>query len=226
MVPEPDEPAPVRSGSPDANGAGTQAKRSQLTRERVLEVALAQLEAGGEAAVRVDRISTESGVSIGSIYHHFHDRDGVIAAAQVRRFARSTEEGMTAFLDEVDGMLDRDGFRHFLLAGATVDDESTRRAKRWQLVTVMASTVGRAELEREIIELQTRLNDRLAAMVSDHQASGVVRSDLDARAIVAMLWSWKLGPALNDLDAHGADEAAWLAAVEASIDALLAGGPD
>lgn len=223
MVLESDGSVPVPSGSPNAAGSGTQAKRSQQTRDRVLEVALAQLEAGGEAAVRVDRISTESGVSIGSIYHHFHDREGVIAAAQMRRFTRSTEEDITAFLDEVDGPLDREGFRGFLLAGATVGDESMRRAKRWQLVAVMASTVGRAELEREIVELQTRLNDRLTAWVADHQASGVVRDDLDPRAIVAMLWSWKLGIALNDLDSHGADEKAWLAALEVSIDGLLAG---
>ena len=199
----------------------TRAERSDRTRERVIEVALAHLEAGGEASIRVDRICTESGVSMGSIYHHFGDRDGVIAAAQVRRFARSTDEGMTAFLDGADGALDRAGFRRFILDGATEGDATTRRAKRWQLVTVLASTVGRTELEREIVELQTRLNDRLTAWVSAHQAGGVVRADLDPRAVVAMLWSWKLGPALNDVDANGASEEAWLAAVEASIETLL-----
>lgn len=199
----------------------TRAERSNLTRERVIEVALAQLEAGGEASIRVDRICTESGVSMGSIYHHFGDRDGVIAAAQVRRFSRSTDEGMSAFLDQAGKALDRAGFRRFLLDGATVGDAVTRHAKRWQLVTVLASTVGREELEREIVELQTRLNDRLAVWVAAHQASGVVRADLDPHAVVALLWSWKLGPALNDVDAHGASEEAWLAAVEASIETLL-----
>lgn len=200
------------------------AERSQQTRDRVLAVALAQLEAGGEAEVRVDRISTESGVSIGSIYHHFGDRDGVIAAAQAQRFTRSTEEELTAFLESAAGTLDGAAFRRSLVAAATAGEAASRRAKRWELVAVLASTIGRAELEREIVAAQTRINDQLTAWVVDHQTNGVLRADLDPRAVVAMLWSLKFGPALNDLDANGADEQAWFAAIEAWIDGLLAEG--
>ncbi|MEN9660886.1 MAG: hypothetical protein RLZZ443_815, partial [Actinomycetota bacterium] len=43
----------------------------------------------GETAVRVQEISSETGVSIGSIYHHFGDREGLIRAAYVRQFTES-----------------------------------------------------------------------------------------------------------------------------------------
>lgn len=197
------------------------AARSRTTRERVLAIALAQLDAGGEAAVRVDLISTESGVSIGSIYHHFGDREGVIAAAQLRRFSANTEAGMDAFLDAVEGNATAAGFRAALLGATTAGDDAERRTGRWQLLTVLASTVGRAELEGEITELQTRLNDRLEAWIADQQARGIVRSDVAPRAVVALLWSWKLGFAMNDLDDNGVTDERWHDLVATTIDMLL-----
>jgi AcrR family transcriptional regulator len=200
------------------------AERSRTTRERVLAVALAQLDAGGEAAVRVDLISTESGVSIGSIYHHFGDREGVIAAAQLRRFSANTEAGMDAFLDAVEGNTTAAGFRAALLEATTAGDDAERHAGRWQLLTVLASTVGRAELEGEITELQTRLNDRLESWVVDQQSRGIVRSDVAPRAVIAMLWSWKLGFAMNDLDGNGVAAEGWHDLVATTIDMLLTTG--
>jgi AcrR family transcriptional regulator len=208
-------------GGPGSAGSGVRAARSRTTRERVLAVALEQLDAGGEAAVRVDLISTESGVSIGSIYHHFGDREGVIAAAQLRRFSLNTEAGMDAFLAHVEGNADAAGFRAALLGATTAGDAEQRRAGRWQLLSVLASTVGRPELEQEIAEVQTRINARLETWIRDQQRRGIVRDDLDAHAIIALLWSWKLGFAMNDLDGGGVTDETWHHLVAATIDMLL-----
>jgi len=212
---------PADPDSARGEGPGVRAQRTRRTRDSVLAVALDQLDAGGEAAVRVDLISAASGVSIGSIYHHFGDREGVIAAAQLRRFAMNTESGMDAFLDHVEGNTDAAGFRAALLGATTAGDAAQRRAGRRQLVSVLGSAVGRAELEQEITEVQTRVNDRLEAWIVDQQARGVVRSDVAPRAVVALLWSWKLGFAMNDLDANGATDEVWHDLVATIIDLLL-----
>ncbi len=217
-------------GGPDtADGAdggdwthlGVRAERSRDTRERVLAVAVEQLERGGEAAVRIDEINTRAGVSIGSIYHHFGDRDGVIAAAQLRRFSRYAESEVASLADVVREARDRAQFRRALLQLARGSHSALRRGVRWGRIAVMASTVGRDDLRDDVAHLQTRLTDGFQAHVAQGQARGFFRSDLDPRAIAAFVEAWTLGLALNDLDDRGVPEAAWLAVIAAAIDALL-----
>lgn len=53
--------------------------RSARRREDILEAALACFLEGGEAAVTIEAISSRSGASVGSIYHHFGSKEGVLA---------------------------------------------------------------------------------------------------------------------------------------------------
>ncbi len=200
---------------------GVRAERSRETRERILAVALEQLERGGEAAVRIDDINERSGVSIGSIYHHFGDREGVIAAAQLRRYARYAEAEIASLADVVREARDRAQFRRALLQLAKGSHTAVRRSVRWGRIAVLASTVGRDDLRDDVAHLQTRLTDGFQAHVAQGQARGFFRSDLDARAIAAFVEAWTLGLALNDLDDRAVPEAAWLAVVGAAIDTLL-----
>lgn len=208
-------------GDVEEDAAGVRAERSRGTRDRVLEVALEQLERGGEAAVRIDEINDRSGVSIGSIYHHFGDRDGVIAAAQLRRFSRYAEVEIASLADVVREARDRGQFRRALLQLAKGSHSALRTAERWGRIAVMASTVGREELREDVAHLQTRLTDGFQAHVAQGQARGFFRDDLDARAIAAFVEAWTVGLALNDLDERGVSESAWLAVVGVAIDALL-----
>ncbi|HEU4739594.1 MAG TPA: TetR/AcrR family transcriptional regulator [Solirubrobacterales bacterium] len=47
-------------------------------RETILEAALESLEAGG--GVTIESVRERSGASVGSIYHHFGDKDGIFGA--------------------------------------------------------------------------------------------------------------------------------------------------
>jgi AcrR family transcriptional regulator len=205
-------------------GARPRSDRSQDTRDRVLEVALDQVERGGEAAVRIDEIRDRSGVSIGSIYHHFGDRDGVIAAAQLRRFADFAEAEISALSEIVVNSRDVEEFRRSLRQLTRHSQSDLRVQVRWGRIGVLASTVGRPQLSAEIRAVQTRLTDGFQAHVAQGQARGFFRSDLDARAVAAFIEAYSLGAVLNDLDLRGVDERTWEQVVWAVIDGLLVAG--
>lgn len=65
---EPDQHAPQQA-------------RSRLTMERLLSAALAVLEDRGLAGVTIPEIAAEAGLSTGSIYRRFADKDALIKAA-------------------------------------------------------------------------------------------------------------------------------------------------
>ena len=198
-------------------------ERRPSTRERILEVVIDQLATGGEAAVRVDDVRDRSGVSVGSIYHHFGDRDGLIVAAQLRRFARYAEAETAALSDLVREARDVDEFRRAVLQLTRHTASELRTAERWGRIGVLASTLGRDTLAGEVRAIQTRLTDELQAHVAQGQARGFFRSDLDARAVALFVEAYSLGLALNDVDDRPVSEQDWEQVVEAVIDALLAG---
>jgi AcrR family transcriptional regulator len=211
---------PSGVGSQHEEG-GQRAERSRETRERVLTVALAQVEEGGESAVRIDEIRDRSGVSIGSIYHHFGDREGVIAAVQLRRFADYARAEIAALSEIVERSRDLVEFRAALRQLTLDAPGAARTTIRWGRLGVLGSTIGRDELRDEVARIQTRLTDGFQAHIAQGQARGFFRSDLDPRAIAVFVEAYSLGFALNDLDEHGVDSERWQRVVWTVLDALL-----
>ena len=206
----------------DTDGAaGGPPARGRSTRELVIEAVLELLEEGGEAAVRIDEVRDRSGVSIGSIYHHFDDRDGLIAAGQVHRFARYAAAETAALSDIVQRSNNVEQFRSALRQLTLRTASELRVNERWARIAVLASTLGRAELKAEIREIQTRLTDDFQAHVSQGQARGFFRGDLDARAIALFIEAYSLGLVLNDVDERSVDERDWERVIWTVIDSLI-----
>jgi len=218
---EPD-PGGTGLGTADPEGlAGPRNERSRATRDRVLEVVVEQLESGGEAAVRIDAVRDRSGVSIGSIYHHFGDRDGLIAAAQIHRFSRYVEAEIVALSEIVQRAANVEEFRRSLRLLTLHTASQVRTAQCWGRISVLGSLIGRDELRADVRAVQTRLIGEFQAHVAQGQARGFFRSDLDARAIALFVEAYSLGYALNDLDEHRVSEQDWERVVWRVIDALL-----
>ena len=207
-----------------SGGSGGPPPRERPTRDRVLGVVLELLEAGGESAVRIDDVRDRSGVSIGSIYHHFGDRDGLIVAAQVRRFARFAEAEIAALSDIVQRSRDAAQFRRALRQLTLHTSSQIRVVERWARVAVLASTVGRPELAAEVRAIQTRLTDEFQAHVAQGQARGFFRDDLDARALALFVEAYSLGLVLNELDERPVSEKDWEKVVWSVLDGLIGDG--
>jgi len=215
------ERATDRAGEGEPPDVAPRSGRTRDTRERVLDIVLEQLEDGGESAVRMDDLRDRSGVSIGSIYHHFGDRDGVIAAAQLRRFARYAEAEIAALSHIVERSRDVAEFRRWIRQLTVRTASAVRVAVRWGRIGVLGSTIGRPGLQAEVRAVQTRLTDEFQAHVAQGQARGFFRSDLDPRAVAAFIEAYSLGLVLNDLDEHAVDERAWEQVVWAVLDSLI-----
>ena len=67
-------------------------------RQVILDAALEAFAERGTAATTVDDVRRRSGASVGSIYHHFGDKEGLAAALYVEGL-RSYQEGFLAVLD-------------------------------------------------------------------------------------------------------------------------------
>jgi AcrR family transcriptional regulator len=69
-------------------------------REEILDAALDSLGAGGEATI--EDVRRRSGASVGSIYHHFEGKDGILAALYME-ILRGYQEGVLGVLQAATG---------------------------------------------------------------------------------------------------------------------------
>lgn len=190
-------------------------------RERLLRAAVRHLETHGEAELRVTEIAEEADVAIGLIRHHFGSRDGLVAAAQIRRIEGATREDVASAravistAGSTDDLLARiDG-----LTRAVID--RTRAEVRLSRFAAIATAHGRPEAREAIGGALGDLLDELAGLIREAQEKDLARSDLDPRAIATFIQSYSLGLIVHDLNADRMDADALVAVIGTALRAVL-----
>lgn len=194
--------------------------RAIRTVDAVLGATIGLIEKQGEDAVTVQQVLNSSGVSSGSLYHHFGDRDGLIAAAQVTRFLRVIEmdEALYRVVSSKAGeatLLERAE----QLAQLALSED--RQRLRWIRISAIASAHQRPALHATLSYAMTRLFDAMELQVSAAKKLGELPTAIDARtlAIYATIYGHAL--VLNDLDPTASDQAGWLDVQRATFRAVF-----
>ena len=161
-------------------------------RTKILDLAIAAIDAGGEAAVRVNHIVDEAGVTPPVLYYHFRNRDGLVIAAQIERYSRQIRQDIEAIGQRVSQCQTREE-----LQTALVDVwEKTlvgREESRWRRVSVVGSAFARPELEAEVLRAQDEIVAGLVAVLQPCNERGWLRDGIDLPSAVA----WQHGLLLS-----------------------------
>lgn len=160
--------------------------RGEVTVEQLLDAALRVYGESGEQGLTVSAVTAASGVSPGSLYHHFGSMDGLLTALLMRWLERLLDRMVTA-LEHSDSA--RDGVR--ALVEAYLAFIRDHRAAGLLLHSARADELGMREAGRIRDAQEARLSP-LSAWVSGHVESGEI-----ARLPVAVLESLVLGPVIG-----------------------------
>lgn len=182
--------------------------RGEANRQRILDLAVAAIDTGGEASIRVNDLAADAGVTTPVLYYHFGDRDGLVIAAQVARYSRrilADIEGVTIALaactsrQEVRDTLESIWLR--TIAG--------RADSRWVRMNVVGSAYARPDLERAISIAQEDLIDGIVDALEPVRERGWLRPGLDVRTAVAWQHGVLLGRAFVERDGSAVDLDEW-----------------
>ena len=179
------------------------------TRERLLEVAIEMVEAGGEAALRVDEVAKRAGFTKPVVYHYFGDREGLVVAVQTERYRRSMQYGLVDLGDEaqrcesVDEFVDlvNRWFRFFFSP-----EGAKRRAFR---IDVLGSAVSRPELSAAVEQANTAQAKGVAALAHLAQERGWMPKRFDPDAVGIWFTGLILSRHLVEMNPDAFDEQAW-----------------
>ena len=167
----------------------------------VIAVATQLLLEHGEGGFRIEDVIEKTGISKSSLYLHFGDRDGLVAAAYAELFTidtnRNISQAIAAFstvesYEQLDSIIG-------LLVGALVQ---TPGDVRWNRIDVLAAARHRPEFLARITEAQTRMNSALEEVFRVQQTLGNVRKDMDPREMAVLIQAVSFGRLFRDIDSR------------------------
>lgn len=181
---------------------------ANVNREKILDLAVADVDAGGEAAIRVHHICDEAGVSPPVVYYHFGSRDGLVIAAQVARYTRQTRADMEAIARAVARCESADDLRTALVI--TWKRSLAERAEsRWRRTSVIGSAYARPELEAAVAAAQDEIVAGLVEILEPCRQRGWLRDGIDLESTVAWHHSLLIGRVHIEHGATRVDPAEW-----------------
>ena len=194
--------------------------RAEATVAALLGAAVAHLENGGDVDMKIDDILAKTGISRGSLYYHFGDRQGLVDAANLELYARRTRADVVA----LTGLIDRASTPDELLEAARALTEQTQSPARRDNRIERARLVGQIGCGRfagRLEAVQHALNAAFAEAIARAQAKGLITPDHDPLALAVFIQAYTLGRVLGDLDTEPVDPAAWNALIGDVLDALV-----
>ena len=164
------------NGTSGANGAIGALRRGRpgYDQQGILDVAVAAFIQYGYDATSMGVLADRLGLSKSAIYHHFSSKDEILDRALDT--ALGALEGV---LEQTDAAGGRAADRLDLVLRGAVHV----LVEKLPYVTLLLRVRGNTEVERRALARRRAFDKRVTALVSEAQAEGSLRSDLDASVV-------------------------------------------
>ena len=200
--------------------------RAHDTIETVLAATNKAMARGGESAVRVQEISESTKVSIGSIYHHFGDRDGLIRAAYVQTFRLTIQkdiERVKRFMAKMTSAKEMAEHYDEMLSFLNHHFEQFPARDR---ANTIGSTTGRPLLRDAVVAVQTELTTGLTEVMQLLKDRGILKAHLEPRAAAVMTLGMLHGRVIAEFDSMPVANEHWNASMLTAFSGLFVGADD
>lgn len=174
----------------------------------LLDTAVDLLDTVPVDSLTIPLVLERSGVSYGSLYHHFADISDLVEQAVVVRYTRRLKESVQA----VRALLEATGADDFRRRVEVLLDQSMspdRRPNRMERLEALGALQGRPRLVERLARAQQEITDEQAAVAVECQRRGWVRAELDPGALSVFIQAVTFGRVVDDVAERHLDRAEW-----------------
>ena len=191
------------------------------TIDRIVSFAATELDEVGPVQFNVIRVLEKAGVSRSSVYHHFRNREGLIAAVEVQRLLEQltvTNKTTREFVSQAESAEVILGAIETVLKIAGSEDGKQNRRRR---IATMAAAQTIPVLAASIADTQMRGDEYMAGTLQVAVDKGLIAPTESLLGIAQWIGSLALGRATVDLATDVGGDEQWLSATMFSLRALL-----
>lgn len=191
---------------------------SHPTREVLISTVLQMLQSVSPDEIRLDVVLENSGVSSGSLYHHFGDFPGLIDEALVALYSADVDHGIDFLTSVITGAKTVEELSAGFHEATKRTQTLARQSSRFMRAQIMVRAINNDHFRLSLAPVQQRLTDAVADLLRELQERGFVAKSIEPHAASIFVQSYTLGFIVNDLGEHSVDYDDWVAIISRVID--------
>jgi AcrR family transcriptional regulator len=169
------------------------------TKTRLIETTAEILDNQFPQDIQVDEILEKSGISKGSLYHHFEDLGELLEAGQVFKYAAWVDRSIGLIVPVLSGAKNRDDVIEGLRILTKYTQSSEYRATRFYRARTLANSETSERFRVALGAEQDRLTAALEDLIAEAKNKGLFREHLNNRVIAIFIQSYTLGKIVDDI---------------------------
>jgi AcrR family transcriptional regulator len=169
------------------------------TKTRLIETTAELLDNQFPQDIQVDEILEKSGISKGSLYHHFEDLGELLEAGQVFKYAAWVDRSISLIVPVLSGAKNRDDVIEGLRILTKYTQSSEYRATRFYRARTLANSETSDRFRVALGAEQDRLTAALEDLIAEAKNKGLFREHLNNRVIAIFIQSYTLGKIVDDI---------------------------
>lgn len=171
--------------------------------------------------IAVDEILEASGISKGSLYHHFEDLGELLEIAQVERYAAWVDRSVDALVQMISTVKTREDLAQGLKVITRFTQDKRYSSTRFQRARAIASAEHNPRFRKRLAEEQMRLTEALIDLINEARNKGLYASDFDAHAGAVLVQAYTLGMIVDDFVEKQMDPEAWYSLIDKVVDKVF-----
>lgn len=159
--------------------------------------------------VGIEEILKTSGVSTGSMYHHFEDVDHLIETAYARRFSMFVDISNAMIAQALGEANSKEEMIQALFEVTQKTQAPELAPVRYERARIVAMAQHNERFRGALQVEQARLTEALTDLFRELQNQGWMNTNFDPKAAAVMIQAYTLGKVVDDFAAEPMDPDEW-----------------
>jgi len=159
--------------------------------------------------ILADEVLEISGVSKGSMYHHFEDLQDLVETAQIYRYSQWIDASIEFLTKYVAKARTHDELRTSLRILTEQTQSDQRKGARAERAQALAACVQNPRMAKQMGAETQRLTDAIADVTEEVKNKGLFRSDVNSQVLATFIQAYTLGKLVNDYNPTAVNEEEW-----------------